>query len=310
MHRNAAVSACSLVISVVACIVLAGAPLRASEPPVDRTPTVGFATKHGKSAPLRDYKPVGPVEPRPDREIPNRGVPTKGSGHSRSATDPVAQQRFGLSQPGPRCSSKAAATTTTRPSSAAGSCRPTPTATSAPTTTSSTSTSSSTMYDKAGNTVLGPFPATCSGRASAASARPRTTATRSSCTTSSRTAGSSASSLFRTSRTALHPVHRGLGDGRSDRRATTSTSSTCRDTYLNDYPKFGIWPDGYYMTFNGFDVFGGGFQGGAVAFDRTAMLAGAAGDDDRVRHRRPGRRAAVGHGRHDSRRRWALRTTS
>ena len=46
------------------------------------------------------------------------------------------------------------------------------------------------------------------------------------------------------------------------------------DTYLNDYPKFGIWPDGYYMTFNGFDVFGGGFQGGAIAFDRTAMLAG------------------------------------
>ena len=46
------------------------------------------------------------------------------------------------------------------------------------------------------------------------------------------------------------------------------------DTYLNDYPKFGIWPDGYYMTFNGFDVFGGGFQGGAFAFDRAAMLEG------------------------------------
>ena len=46
------------------------------------------------------------------------------------------------------------------------------------------------------------------------------------------------------------------------------------DTYLNDYPKFGVWPDAYYMTFNGFDVFGGGFQGAAIALDRDAMLAG------------------------------------
>jgi hypothetical protein len=42
--------------------------------------------------------------------------------------------------------------------------------------------------------------------------------------------------------------------------------------YMNDYPKFGIWPDGYYMSAN---YFGNGFMGNAVcAFDRTAMLAG------------------------------------
>jgi len=47
------------------------------------------------------------------------------------------------------------------------------------------------------------------------------------------------------------------------------------DTILNDYPKFAVWPDAYYMTANefqspDFEAVGAG----AVAFDRTAMLAG------------------------------------
>ena len=41
-----------------------------------------------------------------------------------------------------------------------------------------------------------------------------------------------------------------------------------------DYPKFGVWPDGYYMTSNQF-LNGGGFDGGgAFAFDRNKMLVG------------------------------------
>lgn len=41
-----------------------------------------------------------------------------------------------------------------------------------------------------------------------------------------------------------------------------------------DYPKFGIWPDGYYNSINVFP--GNRFAGAeACAFDRTAMLAGA-----------------------------------
>jgi hypothetical protein len=41
-----------------------------------------------------------------------------------------------------------------------------------------------------------------------------------------------------------------------------------------DYPKFGVWPDGYYMTVNQFTN-GGPFNGtGAYAFDRAKMLAG------------------------------------
>jgi hypothetical protein len=41
-----------------------------------------------------------------------------------------------------------------------------------------------------------------------------------------------------------------------------------------DYPKFGVWPDGYYMTCNQF-LNGGAFDGGgAFAFDRKKMLLG------------------------------------
>ncbi len=43
---------------------------------------------------------------------------------------------------------------------------------------------------------------------------------------------------------------------------------------LPDYPKFGIWPDGYYMSVNRFP---NGYAGtGMAAFDRVAMIAGSA----------------------------------
>jgi subtilase family serine protease len=44
---------------------------------------------------------------------------------------------------------------------------------------------------------------------------------------------------------------------------------------LNDYPKFGVWPDAYYMTINQFAALSLEYAGqGVVAFDRAAMLAG------------------------------------
>lgn len=44
---------------------------------------------------------------------------------------------------------------------------------------------------------------------------------------------------------------------------------------MPDYPKFGIWPDGYYMATNNFGPSPAGWTGnGAYAFDRDAMLTG------------------------------------
>jgi len=53
---------------------------------------------------------------------------------------------------------------------------------------------------------------------------------------------------------------------------------TIHQTKLNDYPKFGVWPDGYYMSINQFNcnVVRCSWAGQGVAtFERTAMLAGA-----------------------------------
>jgi len=48
------------------------------------------------------------------------------------------------------------------------------------------------------------------------------------------------------------------------------------NTKFDDFPKFGIWPDGYYMSVNQFDdLTGGAFAGvGVAAFERSKMLAG------------------------------------
>jgi hypothetical protein len=46
-------------------------------------------------------------------------------------------------------------------------------------------------------------------------------------------------------------------------------------TKFNDYPKFGVWPDGYYMSVNQFDGSTEDWSGAGVAvFNRTAMLNG------------------------------------
>ncbi len=47
-------------------------------------------------------------------------------------------------------------------------------------------------------------------------------------------------------------------------------------TQFNDYPKMGVWPDGYYISYNIFNN-GQTFAGSKVcAFDRNSMLSGAA----------------------------------
>jgi hypothetical protein len=50
-------------------------------------------------------------------------------------------------------------------------------------------------------------------------------------------------------------------------------------TKLNDYPKFGVWPDAYYMSVNQFNQSTLSWGGqGVVAFERSQMLAGSPAD--------------------------------
>jgi hypothetical protein len=63
-----------------------------------------------------------------------------------------------------------------------------------------------------------------------------------------------------------------------------STTSDATGTYnrysfsysgFDDYPKMGVWPDGYYQTFNMFNAAGTAFLGADIcAYNRTAMLNG------------------------------------
>ena len=47
-------------------------------------------------------------------------------------------------------------------------------------------------------------------------------------------------------------------------------------TNMPDYPKFGVWGDGYYMSMHMFTATSGNYAGiGAVAYNRTLMLAGS-----------------------------------
>jgi len=51
---------------------------------------------------------------------------------------------------------------------------------------------------------------------------------------------------------------------------------TWPNNYMNDYPHFGLWPDGYYVTVNQFNSSGTSYTGAAVAtFERSQMLTGA-----------------------------------
>ena len=61
----------------------------------------------------------------------------------------------------------------------------------------------------------------------------------------------------------------------SDATGAYNRYSFAYGTIFPDYPKMGVWPDGYYTTFNMFN--GNTFAGGKLcAYNRTAMLAGTA----------------------------------
>ena len=62
----------------------------------------------------------------------------------------------------------------------------------------------------------------------------------------------------------------------SDATGTYNRYSFAFGNQFNDYPKMGVWPDAYYISFNNF-LNGNVFTGpNACAMDRNAMLAGAA----------------------------------
>ena len=253
MYRSSAKRLSALIVSVGACLFLVGSSaLLAAQKAGQAAPKVRFSVRNGTSKPLRDHRVQGPVAPKPPREIKNKQLPVKDS--RGSGPDPAVQRGFGLTTPA-ELSQFEGGSDDDNEAVIGGRLAP-------PDTNGDVGPNDYvqyinlivTMYDKAGTVTLGPLRATSSGQASAANARPRTTATRSCCTTSSRIAGSSASSPSRTpepsvASSASPSRRRAIPPG-----AYYQYQFNLPDTYLNDYPKFGVWPDGYYMTFNGFEA--------------------------------------------------------
>ena len=61
----------------------------------------------------------------------------------------------------------------------------------------------------------------------------------------------------------------------SDATGSYNRYSYSIGTTLPDYPKYSVWPDAYYVSYNAFANGGASFAGAVpCAFDRTAMLAG------------------------------------
>jgi Carboxypeptidase regulatory-like domain/S-layer homology domain len=272
MHRNSAKRLSAFLVSV--GFALAGSPAlfaaqttgKASSPP-----KVRFSARNRTSAPLRDYRFVGPLVQRPPREIKNEALPVKAS---RTTHDPAVQREFGISQPielsqfegGSDADNQAVIGFRLAPPDNDGDVGPNDYV--------QYINLIVTMYDKSGGVNLGPLPGNAfwSGFGGP-------------CETQNdgdpivlydQLADRWFVSQFAFPNFPSPPYIQcvAVSTTGDPTGSYNQYQFDLPDQYLNDYPKFGVWPDGYYMTFNGFDVFGGGFQGGAVAFDRQAMLDG------------------------------------
>jgi hypothetical protein len=85
------------------------------------------------------------------------------------------------------------------------------------------------------------------------------------------TAIGSSSIFFNTNDTECIAVSTG-----TDATGTYNRYAFTFGTTLNDYPKFGVWPDAYYASYNMFANASSFIGAQACAYNRTAMLAGSA----------------------------------
>src|SRR5215468_4356156 len=96
MYRSSAKRLSAFLVSV--GLFLAGGFAVASTQSTGQKPTVRFSTKNRTGRPLREYRVQGPVQPRAPREIKNEVLPGKSS-RAPGRQDRSVQRQFGLSQP-------------------------------------------------------------------------------------------------------------------------------------------------------------------------------------------------------------------
>jgi hypothetical protein len=227
--------------------------------------TVRNPVSHGKSAPLRSY--VRPDRPGPDREAPDvgktAGKPVGGGGGGGGNTDPVKQTNYPPATPPVTLASFTGITYT-------GSLPPDTNLAVGATQVVEVVNSQYAVFDKSGTLLLGPANMyqmfanmtgdDCSWRSGGDPV-----------VLYDRLAG-----RWLVARYLFTPNILCVAVSQTtDATGAFNLYSYAFGPDTADYPKFGVWPDGYYFTANTFAANDGPFMGAqACAFDRYAMLAG------------------------------------
>ena len=237
-------------------------------------PAVGLATRHGKSAPLRDYRAVGPVIPGPHREIPNRAVPRKNGAAATAASDPVAQRSFGQSELEPLIQFEGLSDDDNAEVVGFRIAPPDTEGDVGPEHYVQWINDIAVIYDKAGNIVFGPFAGNAFWEGLGGPCEIQNDGDP--IVRYDRQADRWVVSQFALPNFPSGPFYQCFAVSTTSDPAGTYNQYEFKtsDDFFTDYGKIGIWPDAYYMSFNMFGP-SGEFQGGAYAFDRAAMIAGA-----------------------------------
>jgi hypothetical protein len=270
MYRSSAKRLSAFIVSAGTFLFLAGATLlSASGSP--QTPTVSRASRTGKSIAMRDYRFNGPFNPGPPRAIRNDIPPPKGNGSNRQVVDPVAQKRFGTTQPGELAQFDGLSDDDV--AATLGGIRYVPPDTNGdigPNHYVEYINTIWSVYDRSGTLLLGPLPGNSFWQGLGGNCQ--NTDDGDPIVKYDRMANRWMASQFF--------VHGGAGPfGQCIAISMTGdpTGSWFQyefpfsSTDFTDYPKLAIWPDAYYMTQN---IFGSVFYGGAFAFNRAKMLVG------------------------------------
>src|SRR4029453_6482996 len=271
MYRSSAKRLSAFLVSV--GLFLTGGFAIAATQSTGQTPKVRFSTKNRTSKPLREYQFVGPVQPRAPREIKNEVLPGKSS-RATARHDNSGQRQFGLSQPIEQLQFDGTSDDDNQDVVGGRVVPPDTEGDVGPNHYMQWNNLVFEIFDKSGTTVLGPLPGNAFWDGLGGFCETQNDGDP--IVVYDQLADRWMVSQFAFPNFPSPPYIQCVavsvtGDPTGEYH---QYEFDLPDTFLNDYPKFGMWPDGYYFSFNGFDVVGGGFQGGAIALDRNAMLDG------------------------------------
>ena len=273
MYRSSAKRLSALALSVGAGLFLSGSSLLLASEKAQassQTPVVSHPVRAGKSVRMRDFRAELPLNPGPKRQIRNDVPPPKGNGPHGRVVDPVVQTTPGLTAPDELGQFDGLTDQDNQNTIGTEYVPPDTNGDVGPNHYVEYINTIWSVYDKTGTLLLGPLPGNSFWQGLGGVCE----------------SGDDGDPIVKYDRQAdrwfasQFYVNGGSGPFHQCIAISVTNDPTgswyqydyfISSTDFSDYPKFGIWPDGYYMTSN---LFGSSFTGGAFAFDRTKMLAG------------------------------------